>query len=317
MPQLAAGFVLQEDPTILIARIPGRWLLSHTTPSWRLEDPETGFQRIVNKKRAIQIAKTVLDSKRTFPNAIVLATDRKNLPLDNAGIHLPDNIRFLVVDGQHRLWAQKFSDFEAAYACILHLGMSEQDMASLFVEINDNQKRVPSSLRWDLVRLVRPDEDANSVRSSDLVYELNENRKSPLHQRIDLTGEVPGLEIKQGSIAPEIRQLVAKAPLADYGFDIQAQVLFAFLSSVRDRDPNGWDNGKSNLYKNRVLRVLLRLIPLILDHSGTSPDVADTQLFSSYLKKLDPASLDPEKIKGQQGSAGMTQIADTVIDQIF
>ena len=204
------GLILQDRPRIYLACIPGGWLLKNTTPSWRIEKPETGFQRMVSERRATEIAVAVLDQARTFPNAIVLATDSSEIHLHDCILTLPDDIRFLVVDGQHRLWAQKFSAFGATYACVIHVGLKEPQMAALFVEINDTQKRVPSSLRWDLVRFVRPEEDPLAIRASELVEGLNSEKASPLHQRVDMTGEQPQLTIKQGSLAPEVKALLRK-----------------------------------------------------------------------------------------------------------
>jgi hypothetical protein len=80
---------------------------------------------------------------------------------------------------------------------------TEQQMAALFLEINDNQRRVPSSLRWDLVRLVRSDDQATAM-TADVVYELAQRKESPFYDvGIDLTGEKKELTIKQGSLAPE------------------------------------------------------------------------------------------------------------------
>lgn len=310
------GFLLQVDPPVYVAKIPGKWLLSRVTPSWRLKDPIDGFQRIVNEKRAIQIAKTVLDQERAFPNAIVLATDRRTLVTKNCGIELPNKILFLVVDGQHRLWAQNYSDYDAPYTCMLHLGLDEQEMAKLFVEINDNQKRVPSSLRWDLVRLVR-EQDMTQVRAADLVYELNTNEASPLYQRIDLTGEVKELKIKQGSLAPEIEAAIKKTPLKEAGLDVQAQVLIAFFSALRDVDQDGWDEATSNLYTNRVLRALIKTVPEILQTEEIAPRNATPEIFYAYFSHIDLESLDPESIRGQQGSAGMSAIYQTIANQIF
>jgi DGQHR domain-containing protein len=152
--------------------ISGAWLLERATPSWRIEDPERGFQRIVREERAREIAVAVLDQQRTFPNAIVLASNVQEFHSENGWLQIPTTTRFLVIDGQHRLWAQKFSEFEANFACMVHVGLSEVDMARLFLEINDNQKRVPSSLRWDLVRLVRPEQDPTSIAVSDMVLVL-------------------------------------------------------------------------------------------------------------------------------------------------
>lgn len=153
---------------MVVAVVPGKWLGSHTTPTWRIDDPEQGFQRIVNDDRAKAIAIAVLNQQRTFPNAIVLATDAKaSFPSENS-VTFSTKTKFLIVDGQHRLRAQKFSDFDAKFICVIHFGLQEKDMAELFIEINDNQKRVPSSLRWDLFRLTRPDDNPIAVRTSEL-----------------------------------------------------------------------------------------------------------------------------------------------------
>lgn len=310
------GFQVQASPPVFVARIPGKWLLQHVTPSWRIKDPIQGFQRIVNEQRAIQIARTVLDQERAFPNAIILATDQKRMTSNGIHLALSDRAHFLVVDGQHRLWAQNFSEYDAPYVCMLHMDLDEQEMAKLFVEINDNQKRVPSSLRWDLVRLVR-DQDQSQIRASDLVYELATSEASPLHQRIDLTGETKELKLKQGSLAPEIEWLVKRAPLRDVGMDLQSECLIDFFTAVRDCDPEAWDNAESNLYSNRIIRALLRTIPEILTREEIGPKDVSPDTFYAYLSHIDLNSLDPVEIRGQQGSAGMNAIYATIAAQIF
>src|SRR6058998_1980183 len=206
------GLELQSAPQIYFTALPGHWLLNHSTPRWRIKDPKKGFQRVVKEERAREIAIAVLDQRRTFPNAIVLATDYKTFGNTDGNIEIPSDILFLVVDGQHRLWAQKFAAYEAKYACVVHMGLTEVDMARLFLEINDNQKRVPSSLRWDLVRLVRPDDDPHAIAATELVWQLANERPSPLYQRVDLTGEQKEISLKQGSLAPEIKTLVSMKP---------------------------------------------------------------------------------------------------------
>ena len=62
------GIVLSNNPQVYMAAIRGRWLLDHSTPSWRILAPKKGFQRIVKEQRAKEIAKTVLDTERTLPD---------------------------------------------------------------------------------------------------------------------------------------------------------------------------------------------------------------------------------------------------------
>lgn len=317
--KFVSGFLLQEQPRIYVCGIPGRWLLKHSTPSWRIEDPEKGFQRIVKEQRATEIAMAVLDQQRTFPNAIVLATDVDRLAIKGGKLGVPGNIRLLVIDGQHRLWAQKHSRFEAIYACVVHVGLSEPQMAKLFIEINDTQKRVPSSLRWDLVRLVRPEDDPFGIRASELVWELSTEKDSPLFQRVDLTGEQHQIKLKQGSLAPEIKALVSrkKGPLRDAGFDEQYELLANYFAAIRSLDADGWRHGTAPFVKARVIRALLRILDDISQLHGKQTLGYDAQRFRQYLRRIDEASLADEKIRAAQGRAGMKEIYTIIRQQVL
>ena len=311
------ALLLQNSPPVYVAALPGKWLLEHTTPSWRIKDPLQGFQRIVNSERAKQIARTVLDTNRTFPNAITLASNIKSLTTSADKLLLPEKIRFLVVDGQHRLWAQHYSTKDAQYACIIHLDKSEQEMAELFLEINDNQRRVPSSLRWDLVRLVKPGGDEAAIMASELIFELVERQDSPFYISIDLTGEQKDLSVKQGSLAPEIKTLITRTrKVPSDGFEDYATLLIRFFTAVRSLDPKGWGDTSSTYYKARVLRALIRvLIDIVLDKNTVSG--IQTTTFLNMLKKIDPVTLSEERIRAAQGSAGVIDLYGAMKSQVF
>jgi DGQHR domain-containing protein len=313
-----SGIVLREEPKVYLAAIVGPWLLSHSTPSWRAEDPEKGFQRIVKETRAKEIARTVLDTRRTFPNAITLATKAKVFKVTGCTLYLPRLSKFLVVDGQHRLWAQKYSKVEGTYPCIIHMDRTEQQMAALFLEINDNQRRVPSSLRWDLVRLVRSDDQATAM-TADIVYELAQRKESPFYDvGIDLTGEKKELTIKQGSLAPEIRTLVnrnlkRKGGTAD--FESYLSLLIRFFVAIRSLDPEGWGSTDSTFFKARVLRALIRVLSDIV---GKTPlDRLTTEHMRAMLLRIDIATLSEEAVRKAQGSAGVQDLYKQMRSQVL
>ena len=311
-----AGFQLQDSPPIICAMLPGDWLLLHTTPSWRIKDPQEGFQRMVRSERARQIALAVLNQHRTFPNAIVLATDVNTIDVDSGQISVPEDIRFLIVDGQHRLWAQSFSEFHAPYACLIHMGLSVEEMANLFLEINENQKRVPSSLRWDLVRLVRPDDDPEGIAAAEIVYLLATEKESPFFQRIDLTGEQSELQIKQGSLAPEFKILLSRrSPLSGYNFQDQYEVILEYAIAISQVDADKWGRPESAFFKARVLRAVFKLLSDIVVDLQNEPLTALS--FIPYLKRIDEKSLEPESIRSIQGSAGIRAIYLEVKSQVF
>lgn len=313
---------MQEHPSLIVfAYIPGRYLLERTTPSWRIDDPVLGFQRTVNENRAKKIASAVIDQGRTFPNTIVLATDLPELNVEGCVVSIPSTTKFLIVDGQHRLWAQRFADKETCYGCTIHLGLQEAEMASLFVEINDTQKRVPASLRWDLVRLTRSGADPEMARAADLVYELTIDKGSPLFQRIDLTGEDKSKTLTQASLAPEIKALLKRkgSPLkmGDVGFETQKEQIQSYFNAIKALDKPGWNQANSNLYQNRVIRALLQLYPQVLRATGkTVEDVTYRDLYN-VLRPINVKNLDQEHIRGQQGTAGITQIRNALETMVW
>lgn len=312
------GFQLQDRPRVYVAAVEGFWLLRHTTPSWPIENPEEGFQRIVREDRARQIAATVLAEGRTFPNAIVLATDIADLTTRGGNLTLQAATKFLVVDGQHRLWAQKFSDREAVYPCLIHMGLTEVEMARLFLEINDNQKRVPASLRWDLVRLVRGDSDVGAIAAVDLTYLLATEDGSPLFQRIDLTGEQPEITLKQASLAPELRLLFRSgdSPLRHRSIEEAFAFMSKFFAVLRVLDPAGWRRGESTFYKARVVRALLRLIPDIVRATDKDVTAVTARDLRAVMEHIDPDTLTTDSIRAVQGSAGISEITEIIRRQI-
>lgn len=276
-----------------------------------------GFQRIVKEDRARQIARTILDRERAFPNAITLATDISDFKKTDGNFAIPDRIKFLVVDGQHRLWAQKFSQKDGQYCCIIHLKETEKEMAELFLEINENQRRVPSSLRWDLVRLVRPAGDEAAITAAELVFALAEREDSPFHISIDLTGEQKELTIKQGSLAPEIKMLVSRGKkIHDPTFDDYLNLLIRFFSAVRSLNPQGWGDPKSTYYQARVLRALIRVLTDMVMKAGSLEKLTALYLLEK-LKKIDPDTLSKETLRASQGSAGVTDLYQAIKDQVL
>ena len=310
---------VQEEPPVIACVIPGRWLLERTTPSWRITKPELGFQRKVSEERARLIAAAVLDEKRSFPNAIVLATDKVVSAEDKRNFIVPPAMRFLIVDGQHRLWAQKFSAYEAHYCCIVHLGLDEKAMAKIFVEIKNKQKRVPSSLRWDLFRLVRDEGDPEGVRAADLVHALA-TEKGVLFQRIDLTGEQKNIPLKQGSIAPQIKSLLTarKTNFWELGYENQLKLLRNYFSAIREIDAHAWDQSESPLYQARVLRALLRVLGDLLQQAENVDAIRKmtARTFLPYLSKIKLGELNSEKLRATQGSSGIKAIYETLRKQI-
>ena len=153
------GIVLHRNPDVYLTALPGPWLLDHSTPSWRIDDPQKGFQRIVKDQRAKEIARTVLDTHRSFPNAITLATTAKSFAVVDNMLELPSKAKFLVVDGQHRLLGAALVDHSIQLPVVLLPHASWVDQVFQFVLINEAARKVDTSLLTDIFgNSLTPDE---------------------------------------------------------------------------------------------------------------------------------------------------------------
>ncbi len=190
-------------------------------------------------------------------------------------------------------------------------------MASLFLEINDNQRRVPSSLRWDLVRLVRS-EDQATVLTSDLVFELATRKESPFYSvGIDLTGEKKDVTIKQGSLAPEIKTLVSRhlKKKTAVEFEDYLSLLIRFFVAIRSLDPDGWGDPKSPFFKARVLRALIRVLADLVERTPMA-DLSASRL-REHLSKIDKTTLAEDEVRRMQGSAGVQDLYTLMKNQVL
>ena len=190
-------------------------------------------------------------------------------------------------------------------------------MAELFLEINDNQRRVPSSLRWDLVRLVRS-QDQGTALTADVVYELATRTESPFYAvGIDLTGESKSMTIKQGSLAPEIRKIIRRGRRLEDGNDLETWVsLFVrFFVAIRSVDSQ-WGTSESAFFKARVLRALLRVLGDIVDIKNSIAGLTALEL-REYVEKVDASSLSTEEVRRMQGSAGVNDLYRQMRQQIL
>ena len=108
-----------------------------------------------------------------------------------------------------------------------------------------------------------------------------------------------------------------KSQLKDLGFELQYQILNAYFAAIKNRDPDGWKSGNSNLASNRVLRALLQLLPKLIDHLDKEFEKITARDFIEFLSKIKLDSLDLEKIRGAQGSAGIKEIYATLSKQVL
>ncbi|WP_455865661.1 DGQHR domain-containing protein [Pantoea agglomerans] len=130
----------------------------------REEDPLEGFQRVLDKKRAQQIAHYIDEEGGTIPSAIILsAQEVAEIDVIGKGRTIEFTIdpkSFLIIDGQHRVYGFSLSKSLLRIPVIIYSGLTKKEEAILFIDINSKQKSVPTELLLDIKRMA--DREATS-----------------------------------------------------------------------------------------------------------------------------------------------------------
>ena len=142
------------------------------------EDPRTGFQRVLDKKRAQEIA-DYMDSGGSIPNSIVLSAqpDAELEIIKNGKIisffERPKS--FLVLDGQHRVYGFSLAKTNLRVPVVIYNNLTRQEESRLFIDINTKQRPVPNELLLDIKKLAERETDTEQLLREifDLFNRLN------------------------------------------------------------------------------------------------------------------------------------------------
>ena len=141
--------------------------------STRAENSIEGFQRLLDAKRAQQIADYIEGGTASIPGSIVLsAQPEAELKIRAGGRALSFRKHpkaFLVLDGQHRLYgfalAKKnmLAIEKIRIPVIVYLGLSRQQESRLFIDINTKQRPVSNELLLDIKRMADDEGDEEAL----------------------------------------------------------------------------------------------------------------------------------------------------------
>ncbi len=161
----------------------------------RTDDPIKGFQRSLNRDRALDIAHYLDDSKGSIPTNIVLSAqsiaefryDQKSKTIK----YRRKANAFLVLDGQHRLYGYGLSHKPHRVPVAMYQGLTRQQEAKLFIDINTTQRGVPAALLLDIKQLAQQESETES-RLRSLFDRLAADATSPLNGLLSPAKSAPG-----------------------------------------------------------------------------------------------------------------------------
>lgn len=204
-----------------------------------------GVQRLLNKKRLLEIANFINSDSASFPNSIILGanflksgryTDEDNkcevekTNLDNIyKLKVPKGIQILsIIDGQHRLYAFDYADAPMDLLCSVYLDLAMPYQAFLFSTINYNQGKVDKSLAYQLFGYELESKEPISWPPETLAVYLSRifNNEKPLEGRIkyrtadekrnpDRSDKTIKWKISTAAIVESILSLISKNPKDD------------------------------------------------------------------------------------------------------
>lgn len=313
------------------------------------------YQRIIKKKRLTDVQKFI-NSGGYFPNSLIISIDTggKGLQFDMSStkvdgalsrlgvLHLPKKYRSAyIIDGQHRLYGYSDSEYAATNSVpvVAFVDLDRQEQIKLFMDINENQKAVPKTLRVTLnADMLWDSSDYNERRQalrSKIAQMFGEEDTSPLLGRV-VIGEDEKSLIK--CITVEAIQSALKkcdfltqygkknSILHDGSFDVGSNqgtcdLLYPFLEGclryIKDNAVDEWERGDSNdgmLTMNRgiqaIIRVINDIVNMLIERKEVSPKLQKTdEIVKQVVFYLDPLieylnTLTPKDRKDLRGYFG-------------
>jgi DGQHR domain-containing protein len=162
------SLITQGKYRFLSLTIPSDVLAKTCFVTTRFDDPETGFQRRLDKRRAQEIADYIDTGLGTVPNALILSAQPESELVIKPGrraLQFKCHPKaFLVLDGQHRVYGYRLAKTELRVPVIVYQNLTRKEETRLFIDINTKQRPVPSELLLDIKHLADLESDTESFK---------------------------------------------------------------------------------------------------------------------------------------------------------
>lgn len=229
----------------------------------RFENPEKGFQRYLDKKRAEEIAFYIDSGLGTVPTSIVLsAQDAAQMRYTNSKRTLRfrrTQGAFLILDGQHRVYGFHLAKTAIRVPVVIYNNLTRADECRLFMDINTKQRPVPPELLLDIKQLADADNDAEAALR-EIFDRFAKEPSSPLF------GMMSPAERKRGKIS-RVTFNAALRPIwpslsesdPDYAYSVLSAYIHACLAALRAR------RAADKITNPTLFRALAMLFPQIAE----------------------------------------------------
>lgn len=235
----------QNEHKFYLLTIPVHDIFPFCYVARRGEDPVQGFQRTLNEDRAKDISSYLDNSKGSIPTNIVLSAqsdaDLTYVSRTKLLKYKRQQSAFLVLDGQHRLFGYGMTRKEHRVPVAIYEGLSRQDEAALFIDINTNQRGVPASLLLDIKQIAARENEAEAQLRT-MFDRLGMDPESPMNGLLTPHQSAAG-KISRVAFNRSVKPILASALMDQLSEEKRYELLRNYLRGFSD-----------NLRDDRLLR---------------------------------------------------------------
>lgn len=238
--------------------MPSEVLAATCFVSARDDDPQEGFQRILDEQRAQEIADYIDSGTGSIPTAIILSAQKeadlkyssKNRTIEFFCIPKA----FLVLDGQHRVYGFSLAETSVRVPVIIYNGLSRKEETRLFIDINTKQRPVPTELLLDIKSLAEYESDIESICRE--IFDLFNNSPDSC-----LLGLLSATAKSKGKVT-RVTFNAAVKPIYDIFGDRENKEVYEFLNAYLKVMQNGLSKkGIKSITKPILFRAIMQLFP--------------------------------------------------------
>jgi len=260
----------------------------------RDEDPIAGFQRLLDKGRAQQIADYIDAGFGTIPTSVVLSAQSISEFIYDSKkrtVRFRDNPKsFLVLDGQHRIYGFHLAKSELRVPVVVYNALTRVDESRLFIDINTKQKPVPNELLLDIRKLAEYRNDLEN-RLGDIFDLFATEPSSPL------LGLMSPSKRKNAHISRVTFNAAVKPILSLFGeassseiYRVMEAYLTAFIGQITERKLDV-DLTQPIVFR-AILSIFQEITQRVKDRFGTRYSADDfAEIVSEMLKNIKHSSV--------------------------
>ncbi|MEM8937950.1 MAG: DGQHR domain-containing protein [Bacteroidota bacterium] len=285
------------------------------------------YQRIIKKNRLKQVREFIVEDSGFFPNSIIISLDSKSSGLkfepantqvptavSKVGVlYLPKKYRSAyIIDGQHRLYGYAGTKYSQTNSIpvVAFVNLKREEQVDLFMQINENQKAVPKTLREtlnaDLLWTSSNKKEQIKALCSRISIFLGEEKDSPFYNYISIGEDnrvlTPG-SLTTALVKSNFYGIVTKDKIEKLGLFYKGDLESAFLNSyeflrlsfeyLKSCLIQDWELQKDSfLFVNKGVSATILLLSDILDHlmdsNLLSANASSQEQFNETKKFLDP-----------------------------